>query len=189
MPETSTYYTISPSDDSTLAIEVLRTGLRRRKKYTLFFDNFSGEMSFAGKEFEDFKMTLTIDASSVVCHDSRLKKSKRRKVADFVRHEALTTNANPEIRFDANAIRAKALRGFVVDGVLQIREAAHAVKVNAVLSSPRKDLIQFDGDTTLRLSDFGLPRPSALFGLIETKDEVGVRLLLWATQRTEPGAL
>lgn len=185
MQEPITSYTISPSNDSTLAVEISRTGLRRHKKDTVFFDQFSGEMCFAENDPAAFKITLTIDASSVVCRDPWLTGKKRRKVADFARHEALMADAHPEIRFDSKSICAKPLRGFVVEGTLRIRDATRMVKVNAVLGSMRKDAIQVGGDTTLRLSDFGLPRRSALFGLMGAEDEVAVRLLLWAIPRTE----
>ena len=65
--------------------------------------------------------------------------------------------------------------------VLQIGGITRVVKVNAVLSVRAKDYLQIDGDTRFRLTDFDLPRRSWLFGLFKTKDEVKVRLLLWAT--------
>jgi polyisoprenoid-binding protein YceI len=183
MPELATSYTISPSVDSTLAIEVSRTGLKRRKKHTLFFEKFSGEMCYAEKDPGAFKMTLTIDATSVTCRDPWLSERKRRAVADFVRQNALAANIHPEIRFTSTSISAKPLRGFVVEGSLQIRDTARVVRVNTVLGAVLRDWIQLDGDALLRLSDFGLPRRSALFGLIGTKDEAVVRLLLWAIPR------
>src|ERR1700722_8261380 len=165
MPELATSYTISPSNDSTLAIEIWRTGLRGRKKHTVFFDKFSGEMCYAEKDPGAFKITLTIDAASALCHDAWLSKKKRHAVGDFARKNALAVDTHPEIRFISNSISAKELRGFVVQGMLQIRDTAREVKVNMVFGPRRKDWIQLDGDATLRLSDFGLPRPSALFGL------------------------
>jgi len=51
MPLREALYTILPSNDSTLAIELFKSGLMRRKKHTLFFENFSGELSYAGKPF------------------------------------------------------------------------------------------------------------------------------------------
>jgi polyisoprenoid-binding protein YceI len=183
MPELATSYTISPSNDSTVAIEVSRTGLRRSKKHILFFEKFSGDMCFAEKDPSAFKLTLTIDAASAICRDTWLSERKRRALAEFARKSALSANIHPEIRFTSNSISPKPLRGFVVEGSLQIRDTARVVKVNTVLGSMRKDWLQLDGDATLCLSDFGLPRRSALFGLIGTKDEAAIRLLLWAIPR------
>ena len=183
MTEPATCYTIAPSNDSTLAIEVSRTGLKRRKKHLIFFENFKGEMSFCESDPAAFKMKLIIDGNSAVCRDAWLSEKKRRALAEFARN-ALAATTHSEIRFTSTSIRPKAFRGFVVEGVLEIRGASRVVKVNTVLGSMRKDHIQVDGDATLSLGDFGLPKPSTLFGLIGTKDEALVRLLLWATPQT-----
>lgn len=178
-------YSISPSNDSTLALEVCRTGLSRRQKHILFFEKFSGEMHFAENDAAGFKISLTIDTNSVVCRDGRLSEKKRREVAEFARRSVLAADTYPEIRFTSNSIRAKELRGCVVEGLLQVRGTAAALKVGTVLSRVRKDCVQIEGDATLRLSNFGLVRPSAMFGLIGTKDEVEVRLLLWGIPEAE----
>ncbi len=88
---------------------------------------------------------------------------------------------HPEIRFASTRISPKALRGFVVEGVLKIRGVGRTVKVNVVLNPMKHDRFQVDGDASLLLSDFGIQPPSSLLGLIGTKDEALVRLLLWAT--------
>jgi hypothetical protein len=54
-----------------------------------------------------------------------------------------------------------------------------------VLSPRHKESLQVEGDASFRLSDFALPRPSALLGLIGTKDEVAVRILLWGIPRAQ----
>ena len=185
MPERATHYTISPSADSTLAIEFSKTGLRRHTKHLLFFEKFAGEMCFAENDPAAFKLTLFIDAASAVCRDAKLSERKRRAISEFARNRALAATAHPEIRFTSNSIRAKALRGFVVQGTLQIRGVTRTVAVSLVLSPRHRDSLQLDGDATLRLSDFTLPRPSALFGLIGTKDEAAVRILLWAIPQAE----
>lgn len=154
--------------------------MSRHKKHLLFFENFAGEMCFAEKNPAAFKLTLGIDASSLVCRDK-----KRSTIAEFARNKALDAAAYPEIRFTSHSIRAKPLRGFVVEGALQIGGTMRTVEVSMVLSPRQKDSIQLDGDTALRLSDFALPRPSAFLGLIRTKDEVAIRILLWAVPQAE----
>jgi len=185
MPDCATHYTISPSADSTLAVELSKTGLSRRKKQLLFFEKFSGEMCFAEKNPAAFKLTLMVDAASVIYRDAGLSDKKRSAIAEFARNKALGATAYPEIRFTSHSIRAKPLRGFVVEGALQIRGVTRTVEVSIVLSPRHKDSLQLDGDATLRLSEFTLPRPSALFGLIGTKDEVAIRILLWAIPQAE----
>jgi polyisoprenoid-binding protein YceI len=179
MTDLALSYTISPSNDSTLAIEVSKTGLRRRpQKRTLVLDKFQGELTFARNDPTTFRLTLTIDPQSIGCCDAHLSAKKRRKVAAFAR-AALTTNSHPQITFTSTSLCPKPIRGFVIDGVLQVRGITRVVKMSAVLNPVRKDWLQLDGDATFRLTDFDLPRPSSFFGLFGTKDEVVVRLLLW----------
>jgi polyisoprenoid-binding protein YceI len=185
MPERAPSYTISPSADSTLAIEVSKTGLRRRKKYLLFFETFTGDMRFADNDAASFQLALSVDAASVVCRDTHLSEKRRAALAEFVRNTALEAKVHPEIRFTSHSLRAKALRGFVVEGALQIRGVTRTVEVNVVLSPRHKESLQVEGDASFRLSDFALPRPSALLGLIGTKDEVAVRILLWGIPRAQ----
>jgi polyisoprenoid-binding protein YceI len=174
-------YTICPSSESTVAVEVFRTGLMRKKRHALFFENFSGEMRFSGQDPSDFRVVLTIDATSIVCRDAWLSKRRRRAIAEFARKEALATDVHPEIHFSSTCTSAKALRGFLVEGALQIRGLTANVKVNLMVNPIRDGLFQLDGDALLRLTDLGLPRRSSMLGLIGTADEAVAHLLLWAT--------
>jgi polyisoprenoid-binding protein YceI len=187
MLELPTVYTISPSKDSTLAVEVLTSSLTgSRKKYTLFFENFSGQVSMLADDVSTSQLLLTVDAASIVCRDPRISEKKRRTIAEFAREDALAAKDHPKIQYTSTCIRAKALWGFVATGVLQIRGTTRELNVNMTWSPKRNHEFQLDGDATLRLSDFGLPRPSLMFGLIRTTDEVMVHLLLWTAAHPIP---
>jgi polyisoprenoid-binding protein YceI len=189
MPEWQTIYTISPSIDSTLALEVFKTGLRRGKKHILFFENFRGELSYINERPESSRLDLMIDASSVVCRDTWLGPKQQKAVASFARGKALDAAHHPEIRFASSRICAKPLRGFVVEGVLGIRGITRNIRVNVVLTAMSRGRFQIDGDAAFRLSDFGIRPPSSLFGLAGTQDESLLRLLLWATEPVAAGAV
>lgn len=186
MPELAAPYTISPSNDSTLAIEVFKTGLHRRKKHILFFEKYSGELWFAPDRPEASQVKLVIEAASAVCRDIWLSEKKRQAVTQFARKEGLEASTYPLIEFTSTRLCAKELRGFHVEGVLKVRGMTRVVRVNVVLSSRKNDRFQVDGDAALRLSDFGVPRPAAMFGLTGTKDEALIRLLLWANPAMPP---
>jgi polyisoprenoid-binding protein YceI len=186
MPAAEVLYTITPSNDSTLAIELVKTGLMRRKKHILFFEKFSGNLRYTPHHPESSRVDLVVDAHSIVCRDSWLKSRKQQRVTAYARDEALSADRHPEIRFSSTRICSKPLRGFVVEGELKIRGVGRIVKVNVVLSPRKHDRFQLDGDTTICLSDFGIDRPSSLLGLIGTKDEALIRLLLWATPDGAP---
>ncbi len=174
-------YTISPSNDSTIAIEVFKTGLLRKRKHILFFDQFNGSLRYSPDQPERSMIEILVDARTAVCRDKWLKSAKQRHVTQFVREQVLAAGQYPDIRFSSGRVSRKPLRGFVVEGELKIRGVSRIVKVNVVLNPMKQDRFQVDGDTEICLSDFGINRPSSFFGLTGTRDQALVRLLLWAT--------
>lgn len=182
MPIGETTYAISPSSDSTLAIEVCKTGLMRKKKHILFFERFSGQLSYFPDDPERSGVHLTVEANSLVCRDPWLKARKRETVARYARNESLSAGRYPEIDFVSSRMSRKALRGFLIEGQLKIRDVSRTVNLNVVLNTGKKHGLQIDGDAVFRLSEFGIGQPSSLFGLIGTQDEVLIHALLWATQ-------
>lgn len=180
MSENETRYTITPSVDSTLAIELYKTGWMRKKKHILYFENFDGELRYCAEQPEASEMKLAADAKSVVCRDVWLNGKKQRTVADFAKGEALSAATHPKIQFRSIRIVPKELRGFIVEGELKIRGISRMVKANVVMNPKKRGTLQIDGEVSICLSDFGIAPPSAMFGLIGTKDEGLVRVLLWA---------
>ncbi len=179
MPGNEVLQTISASNDSTVAVEVFKTGMMRKRKHILVFENFTGELHYLPEHPENSRICMKIDAASIACCDSWLKPKKRREVADYARVKSLDAGKYPEIRFESTRISAKALRGFVVEGELNIRGVRRMVKVNVVLSPMTKNRLQIDADASIHLSDFGIDPPTSFFGLIGTKDEATIHLLLW----------
>ncbi len=177
-----TFYAILPSKDSTLAAEIYKTGLMRRRKHLLFFEEFRGELSYVPDFPENSVLTMTIDAGSVVCRDNWLRPKRQAEISRYARSKVLDIEQHPRISFTSHTVVRKPLRGFAVGGTLSIRETTRPVSVNVVVNQTKPEILQIDGDTTFRLSDFGIDRPSSLLGLIGTKDEVLIRLLLWATR-------
>lgn len=186
MPDWRTIYTIAPSVDSTVALEIEKTGFMRGKKHLLFFESFRGELCYVPECPETSRLDIMIDANSVVCRDRWLSARQQAQVTSFARREALDSGRHPEIRFASARVSAKPLRGFVVDGVLTLRGIGRNVRVNVVMGAMKKGRFQVDGDATLKLSDFGITPPSHMLGLIGTKDDALLRLLLWATEPASP---
>jgi polyisoprenoid-binding protein YceI len=174
-------YAISPSRDSTLAIEICKTGLMRKKKHLLFFERYSGQLSYFPDHPEMSCVQVTVEVDSLVCRDPWLKPKKREIVARYARSESLTAGRYPEIQFRSTRVSRKALRGFLIEGELKIREVSRPVSLNVVLNTGKKNGLQIDGDAVFRLSEFGIAQPTSHFGLIGTQDEVLIHTLLWAT--------
>ena len=175
-------YAILPSNDSTLAVELYRTGLARRKKHLVFFEDFRGKFISSGNDAEGSQMQIAINASSAVCRDAWLSAKKQEELSRFARDNVLATGQHPEIKFESSSVARKRIRGFVVKGTLNIRGTARDATVNVVINQTKPDTLQLDGDATLRLSEFGIEPPSWFLGLTKIKDEVLIRVLLWATR-------
>jgi polyisoprenoid-binding protein YceI len=184
MPDWRTIYTIAPSVDSTVALEIEKTGWMRGKKHLLFFEDFRGELCYVPESPEASRLEMKIEANSVVCRDRWLSARLQAQVTSFARRDALDAERHPEIRFASTRVSAKPLRGFVIAGVLTLRGIGRNVRVNVVIGPMKKGRFQVDGDAALKLTDFGIKPPSHLLGLAGTKDEALLRLLLWATEPT-----
>jgi polyisoprenoid-binding protein YceI len=177
-----TSYTILPSNDSTLAVEVYKTGLMKRKNHLLFFEGFRGELDYVPHAPERSRVKMTIDTASLVCRDKWLKSRRQEEVSRYARTEILAADRYPHITFTSDRMTEKPIRGFAVEGALTVRDTTRTVNLNIVVNQTKPQTLQIDGDAIFRLSEFEVPRPSSLFGLIGTKDEVLIRLLLWATR-------
>lgn len=173
-------YLILPSDDSTLAIEVCKSGLTRRKKHLFFLERFGGELTCTGDEPEPSDIRIEIDPTSLVCRDKSLRPKAQEQISRYAQ-DILAIDRHAEIKFKSSSVSRKAIRGFAVEGILKIRDTSRTVKANIVVNQTKPERLQIDGDAMFRLSEFGINPPSSFFGLVRIKDEVLIRLLLWAT--------
>src|SRR3954465_14694990 len=98
------FYTISPSNDSTLAVEVYKTGLMKRKKHLLFFEQFRGELCYIPEHPETSRVKMTIDAASLVGRDKWLKPKRQAEVCRHTRKEVLAADQYPHITFASNRV-------------------------------------------------------------------------------------
>ncbi len=174
-------YTISPSNDSTIAVEIWRTAFSKKRKYVIFFEDFCGELRLGPEEHGVSAFGLTVNASSAICCDKGLSAIRRKRVTSYAREVALAAQRYPKLQFASARISTKQLRGFAMEGQLKVRDVSQTVRVNAVLNQV-KGSFQIDGDSTFRLSQFGIDPPRRFFGLVRVQDEVLVQILLWARQ-------
>jgi polyisoprenoid-binding protein YceI len=187
MADHEVLHVISSSSDSSIVAEVLETRLMRKYRYFLSFESFKGELHHSPKHPENSRLTLEIDAKSVLCRDRSLRKNRQRRVTAYVRDQVLNASAHPVIQFASHQISAKPLRGLVVEGLLSARGTTGALKMNAVFTSTGNDRLEIDGDATFLLSGFGITAPSAFFGMVKTSDEILIHLRLYARPESFPG--
>jgi polyisoprenoid-binding protein YceI len=179
MVRNDTRYTIRPTGESSVAAQVFRSGLMARRKHVLFLQQYYGEVDYDCENPENSRVQLVFDATSVVCRDEWLKPEKRQSFLAFVQKEILAADDHEKITFSSNRINRISSTRFQLQGTLNLRGRAKPVIFEVVVIQNGKDRLEIDGTAQLRMSDYGIDRPTALFGLIGTKDEVVLRFLLW----------
>jgi polyisoprenoid-binding protein YceI len=127
---------------------------------------------------------MVFDATSVVCRDQWLKPGKRQCFLAFVQKKILAADNYEKITFSSSRINRISSTRFQLEGSLNLRGHAKPVLFEVVVIQNGKDRLEVDGTARLRMSDYGIDRPTALLGLIGTKDEVVLRFLLWPERTT-----
>lgn len=187
MVRNDTRYIIRPTGESSVAAQVFRSGLMGRRKHVLFLQQYSGEVDYDCENPENSRVQLVFDATSVVCRDQRLKPEKRQSFLAFVQKEILAADDHEQITFSSNRINRISSTRFQLEGTLNLRGHAKPLLFEVVVIPNGKDRLEIDGTAQLRMTDYGIDRPTALFGLIGTRDEVVLRFLLWP-ERAAPAA-
>lgn len=190
MPARHTVYTISPSPDSTIAIEIAQTGLSKGK-HLFVFEKFKGTLIYSPDLPLETELTLSLDADSLICRDSFAKPRRRERLARYAKLRALAVQNHPTLEVRSERFTAKPLRGFIAHGVLCFRGAEQPIKANIGFGVQKNGRLQVDADATIRLSDLAIPLPSAWFGLVRTEDQAVLHALLWgaaSSSRAQPPA-
>jgi polyisoprenoid-binding protein YceI len=186
MPKTETPYTIRPTNESSVAVQVFKSGLMARRKHVLFLEHYRGEVNYDREEPEKSRIQLFFEANSVVCRDEWLKPEKRQSLLAFVQKEVLAADRHAQIAFSSNRIERKSPTRFQLEGTLSVRGVDKPVVFEVVVLPNGKDRLEIDGTARIKLSDYGIERPTAFFGLIGTKDEIALRFLLWPERTAAP---
>jgi polyisoprenoid-binding protein YceI len=174
-----TRYTIRPTSESSIAVQVFKSGLMARRKHTLFVEHYSGLVDYDNEHPEKSRVEISFDANSLVSRDEWLKSEKRRELVTFVQNEILAVDRHAQIAFSSGRVERKSSTRFELEGTLSIRGNSRQVACEIVVLTHGKDRLEIDGISRIKLSDFEIDRPSAFFGLIGTKDEINLRFLLW----------
>jgi polyisoprenoid-binding protein YceI len=173
-------YRIEPSAASRFALEVFKTGLMSGKKHLLVFERYHGRLDYDAVDPEESSVVLVIEAASLVVQDDWVNENERRKIADEALNKQLMAGQHPEIRFRSVAIlAAEGPDRYEVQGELTIREVTKPVAVQVTLREQGENLI-FEGEAAVKMKDYGMKPPSAVLGLIGTKNEMVVRFQLEA---------
>jgi|SRR6185437_9679560 len=172
-------YIIRPTSESSVAAQIFKSGLLARRKHVLFLQQYRGEVDYDCENPENSRVQMVFDATSAVCRDQWLKPGKRESFLAFVQKKILAADDYEEIAFSSNRISRISSTRFQLEGTLNFRGHAKPVLFEVAVIQNGKDRLEIDATAQLRMSDYGIDRPTELFGLIGTKDDVVLRFLLW----------
>ena len=170
-------YRIRPSESNRLELRVAKTGLYRGKVHVFTFPNYSGFLVYEPQKPEASQVSLTISARDIQLLDTWLSAKDFKSVEEYALKDMLAAEKYPDITFSSTAVRATDSAHFEVRGTLTIRSIAKPAVLNVGLSEKR-----FQGEATVRLTDYGLKPPKAALGLVGTEDEMKFSFRLIAAQ-------
>jgi len=180
MSEELPRFEIKPSNESTLALEVFKTGLLTGKRHIFFFEKYTGEVLYDSASPEKSNAHLTIDAGSVTLQDKWLKPKQKVHILEVARNDMLAAARHPQITFTSSGAIKKSSSLYLVRGELTIRGVTRPVEIEVAVKPLGDRRLELDGNAFVRMKEYGLKPPSALLGLIGTKDRMELRFLVWA---------
>ena len=165
-------YEIKPGSDSRLELVVEKTGLYSGKKHVFTFDRYAGALTFDPAAPERSKVELSIEANSIVCHDTWVSVKDLGKIMEEATKNMLAAHRFPTVTFQSTSVSAAGPGKYEVQGMLTIRGMAKSTKVAVNWTPGAAPTLMFAGDAVVRLTDYGLKPPTAVLGAIGTKNEM-----------------
>lgn len=113
-------------------------------------------------------LTLEVPSAQMV--------SEKSSIMDRLMHKTLKVNEHPTIVFEMKELNpAEAQNTSLAVGELTIAGVTQEVRVEVVQVTADDGTPRYSGSQTLKMTDFGMKPPSAMFGALHTGDEVTVR--------------
>ena len=117
------------------------------------------------------KLSVKVDAQSL--------KGSKGSIMDSKINDALNSKKYPEISFDLQKVNSiKEEQGSIrlnTIGVLKISGVTKTVNLTAIGRITPNGEVEFTGTTKLKMSDFNVSPPRAMFGALTTGDEVDLK--------------
>jgi polyisoprenoid-binding protein YceI len=170
-------YTIRPNEANRLELRVAKTGIYRGKVHVFTFPNYTGSLLYDPQKPEASQASLTISARDIQLLDTWLSAKDFKSVEEYALKDMLAAEKYPDITFSSTAVRATDSTHFEVHGMLKIRGTAKPAVLNVELSGK-----SFQGEATIRLTDYALKPPKAALGLVGTEDQMKFSFRLTAVQ-------
>ena len=120
--------------------------------------------------------TIQVDNtnSQIIINATSIKSGK--KLMDKNIYKALNTENNPEIIYKLKKVKSIVIQDNQTDihtiGELSVAGNTRVIELLVIAQIPDNGLIHLSGKTKLKMTDYGISPPIALFGTIRTGDEI-----------------
>lgn len=100
-----------------------------------------------------------------------------KSIMDDKTYEALSGKAHPQVQFTASSLQIE--NGLINgDGQLTIAGETRPIKIQAETTSMPQNILKVKGSVLVKMSDFGIEPPTAMFGTLTTGNEVTIEYQL-----------
>lgn len=170
-PAQADNYSAGPGGGGFIKVEVRETGLLKGKTHVFTFDSWRGQIEYSSPNAAATAVRLSVDAARFTLDDDWVSVSDRDKIVAFTHSKGmLDTTRHPTITIEGTGLEPARDGEWRMTARLSIRGVTRPV-----LLQLRIEGLRATGNTTFRLTDFGLKPPSALLGAIGTMDEILIR--------------
>lgn len=153
---------------------VVIEGTSNLHDWTADVENLKGNFRIKvedNKIVEIENLTVKVDANSL--------KGSRGNMMNSKIYEALNSKKHPEISYELRKVNSISENpgSFRLNttGVLQVSGVSKPVNLNATGKLLPSGEIEFAGSTKIKMSDFSVKPPTAMFGALTTGDEVNLK--------------
>jgi polyisoprenoid-binding protein YceI len=174
-------YRLRPEQGNRFVLEVTKTGFYSGRKHLLEFGKYEGKARIDKANPARSEVRFQVQAGDIAVADTWLSDKDRVKVHDYAVNDMLQSKSHPVIQFESTGVE---VAGDVMKltGNLTIRGQSRPVVVMVKQKDSGDGNLVFEGQSSFRMSIFGLKPPTAAFGIIGTKDLMDLKFLLKAVR-------
>ena len=165
------HYRIQPNESNRLELRVAKTGLYRGKVHVFVFPQYSGTLDYDPQKPESSRVSFTLVVKDIKLTDTWLSEKDFKSVQEYALKDMLDAERYPEITFASADVKFLSAAQFEMRGALTIRGISKPASV-LVTIEPGSSAPRFQGQSTVRLTDYGLKPPKAALGLIGTENDM-----------------
>lgn len=160
-----TQSTVPFADSSRIWVD----GTSNRSDWTVYAPVWRADLSVA--DGSPAGVRLTIDVAAM--------ESRKSTIMDRLMHRTFNAGTHPEITFMSSSVIPVSSDSLLVTGDLSMAGQTQRVDVRVHADSSASTHVVWSGNAAVKMTDYGMQPPTAMFGALHTADDVTVRFRLF----------